>query len=248
MKFRLEDMCQRDFEFAIVDEVDSILIDEARTPLIISGPAEDSSDLYRNVNELIPALSDTDYEKDEKQGGQEINFYIINHSGIHSLNLNWQPDDCYELGLSRDGYDSSESIFVVYDYFYCVDTIGGSWTDSYFWNPSDNSTVEIPNDLRNSDNSPKSAISFNTGINTTQTNWLLTFSTRTTSGGNTPFDYGILWSDFDRDGVKDSIDIFPYDSSQHSDNDGDGYGDSFSGNLPDSCPSEYGNSTIDRPL
>ena len=67
MKFRLEDMCQRDFEFAIVDEVDSILIDEARTPLIISGPAEDSSELYRNVNELIPALSDTDYEKDEKQ-------------------------------------------------------------------------------------------------------------------------------------------------------------------------------------
>ena len=67
MKFRLEDMCQRDFEFAIVDEVDSILIDEARTPLIISGPAEDSSELYRNVNELIPELSDADYEKDEKQ-------------------------------------------------------------------------------------------------------------------------------------------------------------------------------------
>ena len=67
MKFRLEDMCQRDFEFAIVDEVDSILIDEARTPLIISGPAEDSSELYRNVNELIPKLLDADYEKDEKQ-------------------------------------------------------------------------------------------------------------------------------------------------------------------------------------
>ena len=67
MKFRLEDMCQRDFEFAIVDEVDSILIDEARTPLIISGPAEDSSELYRNVNELIPELSEADYEKDEKQ-------------------------------------------------------------------------------------------------------------------------------------------------------------------------------------
>ena len=67
MKFRLEDMCQRDFEFAIVDEVDSILIDEARTPLIISGPAEDSSELYRNVNELIPELLEADYEKDEKQ-------------------------------------------------------------------------------------------------------------------------------------------------------------------------------------
>ena len=54
-------------KFAIVDEVDSILIDEARTPLIISGPAEDSSELYRNVNELIPKLLDADYEKDEKQ-------------------------------------------------------------------------------------------------------------------------------------------------------------------------------------
>ena len=46
MKYRLEDMAQREFSYAIVDEVDSILIDEARTPLIISGPAEDSSDLY----------------------------------------------------------------------------------------------------------------------------------------------------------------------------------------------------------
>src|SRR6202041_818286 len=50
MKYRLEDMVQRDFSYAIVDEVDSILIDEARTPLIISGPAEDSSALYRSVN------------------------------------------------------------------------------------------------------------------------------------------------------------------------------------------------------
>ncbi len=67
MKFRLEEMCQRDFNYAIVDEVDSILIDEARTPLIISGPAEDSSEGYRRVDALIPRLADTDYEKDEKQ-------------------------------------------------------------------------------------------------------------------------------------------------------------------------------------
>ena len=67
MKFRLEDMSQRDFEFAIVDEVDSILIDEARTPLIISGPAEDSSELYRQIDVLIPLLIEEDYEKDEKQ-------------------------------------------------------------------------------------------------------------------------------------------------------------------------------------
>ncbi|MBO6949994.1 MAG: preprotein translocase subunit SecA [Rhodospirillales bacterium] len=66
MKFTLDDMVQRDFNFAIVDEVDSILIDEARTPLIISGPTEDLGDLYTAVNALIPNLTEDDYEKDEK--------------------------------------------------------------------------------------------------------------------------------------------------------------------------------------
>ncbi|HXU58703.1 MAG TPA: preprotein translocase subunit SecA, partial [Verrucomicrobiae bacterium] len=66
MKFRLEDMTQRTFNFAIVDEVDSILIDEARTPLIISGPTEDSSELYRAADRLMAFLTDADYEKDEK--------------------------------------------------------------------------------------------------------------------------------------------------------------------------------------
>ena len=67
MKFSLEDRVQRDFNFAIVDEVDSILIDEARTPLIISGAAEDSSEKYISVNRIIPELTEADYEKDEKQ-------------------------------------------------------------------------------------------------------------------------------------------------------------------------------------
>jgi preprotein translocase subunit SecA len=67
MKFRLGDMVQREFNYAIVDEVDSILIDEARTPLIISGQAEDSSELYRRADALIPRLGEDDYEKDEKQ-------------------------------------------------------------------------------------------------------------------------------------------------------------------------------------
>ena len=66
MKFRLEDMVQRTFNFAIVDEVDSILIDEARTPLIISGPTEDSSELYRATDRLMASLTEADYEKDEK--------------------------------------------------------------------------------------------------------------------------------------------------------------------------------------
>lgn len=67
MKFRLTDRVMRGFHFAIVDEVDSILIDEARTPLIISGAAEDSSELYRQIDKVMPLLSDTDFEKDEKQ-------------------------------------------------------------------------------------------------------------------------------------------------------------------------------------
>ncbi|MFT8665247.1 preprotein translocase subunit SecA [Acetobacter orientalis] len=68
MKYRLEEMVQRPFYHAIVDEVDSILIDEARTPLIISGPAEDSSDLYRAVDEVVAQLvqDPATYEKDEK--------------------------------------------------------------------------------------------------------------------------------------------------------------------------------------
>jgi preprotein translocase subunit SecA len=68
MKYRLEDMVQRPFSYAIVDEVDSILIDEARTPLIISGPAEDSSDLYRSVNLIVQELvkDQATFEKDEK--------------------------------------------------------------------------------------------------------------------------------------------------------------------------------------
>ncbi len=69
MKYALSEMVQRDFAYAIVDEVDSILVDEARTPLIISGPSEDSSDLYRRVDEVVKELvkDETTYEKDEKQ-------------------------------------------------------------------------------------------------------------------------------------------------------------------------------------
>ena len=66
MKYALADMVQRPFYYAIVDEVDSILVDEARTPLIISGPTEDNSELYVAANRLIPSLAKTDFEKDEK--------------------------------------------------------------------------------------------------------------------------------------------------------------------------------------
>jgi len=67
MKFVLEDFVQREFHYAIVDEVDSILIDEARTPLIISGPSEESTDKYYRINQIIPRLKRSqDYTVDEK--------------------------------------------------------------------------------------------------------------------------------------------------------------------------------------
>ncbi len=68
MKYRIEDMVQRGHHFALVDEVDSILIDEARTPLIISGPSDERTDKYYGANSIIPSLQkDKDYSVDEKQ-------------------------------------------------------------------------------------------------------------------------------------------------------------------------------------
>jgi preprotein translocase subunit SecA len=67
MKYEVAQMSQRGHHFAIVDEVDSILVDEARTPLIISGPLDDKSDLYVAIDKILPGLVKTDYEVDEKQ-------------------------------------------------------------------------------------------------------------------------------------------------------------------------------------
>ncbi|MDQ3140118.1 MAG: preprotein translocase subunit SecA, partial [Pseudomonadota bacterium] len=67
MKYERASMVQRPFNYAIVDEVDSILIDEARTPLIISGPTDDKSELYMSVDRIVKQLDPVDYEVDEKQ-------------------------------------------------------------------------------------------------------------------------------------------------------------------------------------
>lgn len=81
MKFRLEDYVQRELNFCIVDEVDSILIDEARTPLIISGPTEDSTDKYYLINGIIPGLKkDTDYTVDEKSRSA-----ALSEEGVHRV-------------------------------------------------------------------------------------------------------------------------------------------------------------------
>ena len=80
LKFRLEDMVQRDFNFAIVDEVDSILIDEARTPLIISGPAESNSALYLVADSITPQLAADDFDLDEKANSITLTEAGIEHA------------------------------------------------------------------------------------------------------------------------------------------------------------------------
>ena len=95
MKFRVEDMVQRDLHYAIVDEVDSILIDEARTPLIISGPAEESTSFYARVNSVIPFLKkDTDFTVDEK--ARQV--LLTEDAGIPKLERLLSVDNLYDPG------------------------------------------------------------------------------------------------------------------------------------------------------
>ncbi len=89
MKYRLEEMVQRGHHFAIVDEVDSILIDEARTPLIISGPLDDQSQLYQEADLLVPQLSPEHYDLDEKarsvtltEGGNDFMEELLLQAGL----------------------------------------------------------------------------------------------------------------------------------------------------------------------
>ncbi|NOQ93915.1 MAG: preprotein translocase subunit SecA [Methylophaga sp.] len=111
MAFSLEEKVQRKLHYAVVDEVDSILIDEARTPLVISGPAEDSSELYQRIDKLIPSLSkqigegdeveiEGDYTVDEKS--KQVHFTEAGHEKIENL--------LTEIGLLDDNaslYDAA---------------------------------------------------------------------------------------------------------------------------------------------
>ncbi|HBB55622.1 MAG TPA: preprotein translocase subunit SecA, partial [Hyphomonadaceae bacterium] len=94
MKYQLTDMVQRGHHFVIVDEVDSILVDEARTPLIISGPTEDRTEFYKSINALIPELSPSHYEIDEKhrsctftEAGSEHIEEVLQQRGLLEGNL-----------------------------------------------------------------------------------------------------------------------------------------------------------------
>ncbi|KGD65461.1 preprotein translocase subunit SecA [Alcanivorax nanhaiticus] len=93
MAFRLEDRVQRGLNYAVVDEVDSILIDEARTPLIISGPAADSSELYMAINKLMPNL-----KKQEEEGDEGGDFYV--------------DEKQRQVELTEDGHQKIEGLLV----------------------------------------------------------------------------------------------------------------------------------------
>jgi len=94
MKFTLDDYVQRDFHYAIVDEVDSILIDEARTPLIISGPSDESTDKYYRINQIIPRLrKDTDYTIEEKS-----KTVVLTEEGVARVESLLKVQNLYEPG------------------------------------------------------------------------------------------------------------------------------------------------------
>ena len=136
LKFALGDMVQREHHFAIVDEVDSILIDEARTPLIISGPAETSPELYNAVDKIIPLLSAEDFDLDEKgrnvtlteegvahcenalqQAGlmSEGSLYDINHVGL--LHHVMQALRAHKMFQRDTNYMVKQGLVVIIDEF-----------------------------------------------------------------------------------------------------------------------------------
>src|SRR6478609_325076 len=97
MKYRLEDMVQRGHIYAIVDEVDSILIDEARTPLIISGPLDDRSEFYNTIDAYIPRLEKGDYEVDEKQ-----RTVTLTEAGMEKMEQTLRANDLLKGGSLYD--------------------------------------------------------------------------------------------------------------------------------------------------
>jgi preprotein translocase subunit SecA len=118
MKFTEESKVQRPFNYAIIDEVDSILIDEARTPLIISGPVDDRSELYSKIDALIKILNQSDYEKDEK---------------LKSVNLTEDGINKIEVMLAEKGLINQHSSLYDFDNLNLVHYINQSLRAHYIF-------------------------------------------------------------------------------------------------------------------
>ncbi|MFT5708481.1 MAG: preprotein translocase subunit SecA, partial [Oceanospirillaceae bacterium] len=112
MAFSIEEKVQRDFHFAVIDEVDSILIDEARTPLIISGPAEDSSKLYAGINKLVPTLLRFEGEIDVKDVDQVVEEHFVVDEKNRTIDLTEAGHELVEGLLVKDDFlKEGESLY-----------------------------------------------------------------------------------------------------------------------------------------
>lgn len=112
MAFSIEEKVQREFHYAVIDEVDSILIDEARTPLIISGPAEDSSKMYAGINKLVPQLLKFDGEIDVKDIEQVVNEHFVVDEKNKSIDLTEAGHELVEELLVKGGFlKEGESLY-----------------------------------------------------------------------------------------------------------------------------------------
>ncbi len=161
MKYRREDMVHRPFNFAIVDEVDSILIDEARTPLIISGPTEDKSDMYVIVDALVKQLVEDDYDKDEKQrnivltedGTEKIERMLEAAGVLHGANLydieNTQLVQHVNQSLRANVMFRKDTDYIVKDgKVVIIDEFTGRMMDGRRWSDGLHQAVEAKEGVR----------------------------------------------------------------------------------------------------
>jgi preprotein translocase subunit SecA len=112
MAFSIEEKVQRDFHFAVIDEVDSILIDEARTPLIISGPAEDSSKMYAGINKLVPTLIQFEGEIDVKDTEQVVDEHFVVDEKNRTVDLTEAGHELVERLLVKEEFlKEGESLY-----------------------------------------------------------------------------------------------------------------------------------------
>jgi preprotein translocase subunit SecA len=160
MKFSLEDYVQRDLHYAIVDEVDSILIDEARTPLIISGPSEESTDKYYKINRIIPSLKQgKDYQLEEKShtaflteegvGHVENLLHVENlydHRNIETLHHVNQALKAYTLFKRDVDYVVKDGEVIIVDEFTGRLMPGRRWSDGLHQAVEAKENVRIENE------------------------------------------------------------------------------------------------------
>ncbi len=161
MKYSHADMVQRPFNFAIVDEVDSILIDEARTPLIISGPTEDKTDLYIAVHQIVLKITEDDYEKDEKtrnitltEDGTEKAERLLEEAGlIQGTNLydfeNTQVVHHLDMALKANVMFKRDTDYIVKDgKVIIIDEFTGRMMEGRRWSNGQHQAIEAKEDVK----------------------------------------------------------------------------------------------------